>query len=92
MRGRASVRAGASACRRRARARRSQAPACRAAPAAKPAAQQPQGPASEGLEALEARLDRAVDRVSLPHAARLLGRARARRAAIACRGTGSCWC
>jgi hypothetical protein len=31
--------------------------------------------AHEGLETLEARLDRAVDRVSLPHAARLLGRA-----------------
>jgi len=34
----------------------------------------PQG-AREGLETLEARLDRAVDHVSLPHAARLLGRA-----------------
>ena len=34
------------------------------------------GPAAtrEGVEALEARLARAVDRVSLPHAARLLGR------------------
>jgi hypothetical protein len=31
--------------------------------------------AHEGLETLEARLDRAVDHVSLPHAARLLGRA-----------------
>jgi hypothetical protein len=36
--------------------------------------------AREGLEALEARLDRAVDRVSLPHAARLLGRAESARA------------
>jgi hypothetical protein len=34
----------------------------------------------EGLEALEARLDRAVDRVSLPHAARLLGRGESARA------------
>jgi len=34
----------------------------------------------EGLEALEAQLDRAVDRVSLPHAARLLGRAESARA------------
>jgi hypothetical protein len=31
--------------------------------------------AREGIEAIEARLARAVDRVSLPHAARLLGRA-----------------
>jgi hypothetical protein len=36
--------------------------------------------AREGLEALEAQLDRAVDRVSLPHAARLLGRAESARA------------
>ena len=36
--------------------------------------------AREGLEALEARLDRAVDRVSLPHAARLLGRGESARA------------
>lgn len=34
----------------------------------------------EGLEALEAQLDRAVDRVSLPHAARLLGRGESARA------------
>jgi hypothetical protein len=33
----------------------------------------------EAIEALEARLDRAVDRVSLPHAARLLGRAESAR-------------
>jgi hypothetical protein len=32
------------------------------------------GPLREGMEALEAQLDQAVDRVSLPHAARLLGR------------------
>jgi hypothetical protein len=36
--------------------------------------------ARERLEALEAQLDRAVDRVSLPHAARLLGRAESARA------------
>ena len=36
--------------------------------------------AREGLEALEAQLDRAVDRVSLPHAARLLGRGESARA------------
>jgi hypothetical protein len=40
-----------------------------------PAALPPQGPSSEGIDTLEARLDRAIDRVSLPHAARLLGRA-----------------
>ena len=40
-----------------------------------PAAQPPRGPSSEGIDTLEARLDRAVDRVSLPHVARLLGRA-----------------
>jgi hypothetical protein len=34
----------------------------------------------EGVEALEARLARAVDRVSLPHAARLLGRVESARA------------
>jgi hypothetical protein len=34
----------------------------------------------EGMEALEARLARAVDRVSLPHAARLLGRVESARA------------
>ena len=34
----------------------------------------------EGLEALEAQLDRAVDRVSLPHAARLMGRGESARA------------
>ncbi len=34
----------------------------------------------EDLEALEARLDRAVDRVSLPHAARLVGRGESARA------------
>jgi hypothetical protein len=44
-------------------------------PAAKPAPQEQPNPVRDGLEALEARLDRAVDRVSLPHAARLLGRA-----------------
>jgi len=44
-----------------------------AQPAAKPVVR-------EGLEALEAQLDRAVDRVSLPHAARLLGRAESARA------------
>jgi hypothetical protein len=49
-------------------------------PAPKPAAEQPapeqaKDPVRDGLETLEARLDRAVDRVSLPHAARLLGRA-----------------
>jgi hypothetical protein len=44
-------------------------------PAAKPAAQETKDPVRESLETLEARLDRAVDRVSLPHAARLLGRA-----------------
>jgi hypothetical protein len=44
--------------------------------AAQPQQQAPQtAPVHEGLETLEARLDRAVDRVSLPHAARLLGRA-----------------
>jgi hypothetical protein len=37
-------------------------------------------PAREGVEALEARLARAVDRVSLPHAARLLGRVESARA------------
>ena len=42
-----------------------------AAPRSQPRSRQV---ASEGLETLEARLDRAVDRVSLPHAARLLGR------------------
>jgi len=36
--------------------------------------------ARDGLEALEARLDHAVDRVSLPHAARLLGRGESARA------------
>jgi len=41
----------------------------------KPATKEPAPPVREGLETLEARLDRAVDRVSLPHAARLLGRA-----------------
>jgi hypothetical protein len=35
--------------------------------------------AREGIEAIEARLARAVDRVSLPHAARLLGRAESAR-------------
>ena len=35
--------------------------------------------AREGIEAVEAQLARAVDRVSLPHAARLLGRAEAAR-------------
>jgi hypothetical protein len=44
-------------------------------PAPKPAAEQARDPVRDGLETLEARLDRAVDRVSLPHAARLLGRA-----------------
>ena len=44
-----------------------------AKPIAKPVAR-------EGLEALEARLDHAVDRVSLPHAARLLGRGESARA------------
>ncbi len=44
-------------------------------PAAKPAPQEQPNPVRDGLETLEARLDRAVDRVSLPHAARLLGRA-----------------
>jgi hypothetical protein len=44
-------------------------------PSPNPAAQEKKDPVREGLEALEARLDRAVDRVSLPHAARLLGRA-----------------
>jgi hypothetical protein len=44
-------------------------------PAAQPAPQEQPNPVRDGLEALEARLDRAVDRVSLPHAARLLGRA-----------------
>ena len=44
-------------------------------PAPKPAPQEQPNPVRDGLEALEARLDRAVDRVSLPHAARLLGRA-----------------
>jgi hypothetical protein len=43
--------------------------------APKPAPQEQPNPVRDGLEALEARLDRAVDRVSLPHAARLLGRA-----------------
>ncbi len=39
------------------------------------AAEAPARPAvREGMQALEVRLDRAVDRVSLPHAARLLGR------------------
>jgi hypothetical protein len=46
--------------------------------AASAGAEEPGGrhpvPAREGIEALEAQLDRAVDRVSLPHAARLLGR------------------
>ena len=37
-------------------------------------------PPREGVEALEARLARAVDRVSLPHAARLLGRVESARA------------
>jgi hypothetical protein len=54
-----------------------------AAPQAKPQAQakpgaEPKADATasrDGLETLEARLDRAADRVSLPHAARLLGRA-----------------
>jgi len=46
---------------------------------ARPAAAQEREPARsaaarEGLEAIEAQLARAVDRVSLPHAARLLGR------------------
>ena len=44
-------------------------------PVAKPAPQEQPDPVRDGLETLEARLDRAVDRVSLPHAARLLGRA-----------------
>jgi hypothetical protein len=44
-------------------------------PVAKPASQEQPDPVRDGLETLEARLDRAVDRVSLPHAARLLGRA-----------------
>jgi hypothetical protein len=45
------------------------------------AAEEPAPPAvREGLVALEVRLDRAVDRVSLPHAARLLGRAESARA------------
>jgi len=48
--------------------------------AAQEPAQQPQDPVRDGLEALEARLDRAVDRVSLPHAARLIGRAESARA------------
>ena len=44
-------------------------------------AQEPKKPGSrDGLEALEARLDHAVDRVSLPHAARLLGRGESARA------------
>lgn len=43
--------------------------------APKPAPQEQPNPVRDGLETLEARLDRAVDRVSLPHAARLLGRA-----------------
>ena len=49
-----------------------------------PAAAQPQEKARpeaarEGIEAVEAQLARAVDRVSLPHAARLLGRAESAR-------------
>jgi hypothetical protein len=50
--------------------------AAQQAKAPKPKAELPPSrPVSEGIETLEARLDRAVDRVSLPHAARLLGRA-----------------
>jgi hypothetical protein len=50
------------------------------AAAATGVAQEAAGPGPRaGIEALEARLDRAVDRVSLPHAARLLGRAEAAR-------------
>jgi hypothetical protein len=45
-------------------------------PQPKPQTPKPEPPpARESLETLEARLDRAADRVSLPHAARLLGRA-----------------
>ena len=40
-----------------------------------PLSQSQTSSAHDGLETLEALLDRAVDRVSLPHAARLLGRA-----------------
>jgi hypothetical protein len=47
--------------------------------------------ARERLEALEAQLDRAVDRVSLPHAARLLGRAESARA-YRLPGYESSWC
>ena len=44
-------------------------------------AQEPKQPVVRaGLEALEARLDRAVDSVSLPHAARLIGRGESARA------------
>jgi len=50
------------------------------APASAPGAPASAPGVRDGLEALEARLDRAVDRVSLPHAARLLGRAEAARA------------
>lgn len=49
------------------------------AAAPRPAREEPVA-VRDGLEALEARLDRAVDRVSLPHAARLLGRAESARA------------
>jgi hypothetical protein len=52
-----------------------------AAVAAAVCAQEPKKTlARDGLEALEARLDHAVDRVSLPHAARLLGRGESARA------------
>lgn len=51
-----------------------------AALAAPGSAQERRPAAREDLEALEARLDRAVDGVSLPYAARLLGRADAARA------------
>ncbi len=53
------------------------APQAKPQPPPRPQAQpRPQHSAvRDGLETLEARLDRAADRVSLPHAARLLGRA-----------------